>query len=69
MTKVSTRWILAEAAVQSPCSDCPEGGQVQDGGGQGIPWTLMLGNSRWPHSAVQQHNLLTSMQVNGPSIW
>lgn len=43
---MSPRWILAEAAVQSRCSAPPEGGQVEDGGAPGLPWTLMLGKQR-----------------------
>lgn len=46
MAKISTAWIVAGAAVQSRCSAPPEGGQVQDGGAEGLPWTWMLGNQR-----------------------
>lgn len=54
MTKIRTGWAVAEAAVQSGCAAPPEGGQVQAGGGQGLPWALMLGNQRMDGPILQK---------------
>lgn len=48
---------MAGAAVQSGCAAPAEGGQDQDGGGQGLPWTLMLGNQKMDGPILQKSSI------------